>query len=164
MGRPSSSVATAIVTSSASSSLAEDGVEYDDLKPVTRRLMQQMEEDLGTKLDWVAVDHYNTGHPHSHVILRGRTDRNTDLIIAREYITEGMRERAAEIVRLDLGRRCPRRRRRAGHRRWRRGAHSGRGSRARPARLGPAGCNGRPTACARRRNELRDSAARRRNS
>lgn len=82
---------------------AEDGVEYDDLKPFIRRLMEQMEEDLGTKLDWVAVDHYNTGHPHSHVIVRGKTDRNKDLIIAREYITEGMRERAAEIVRLDLG-------------------------------------------------------------
>ncbi|MDE2113019.1 MAG: relaxase/mobilization nuclease and DUF3363 domain-containing protein [Alphaproteobacteria bacterium] len=82
---------------------AEDGVEYDDLKPVIRRLMAQLEEDLGTKLDWVAVDHYNTGHPHSHVIVRGRTDRNKDLIIAREYVTHGMRERAAEIVRLDLG-------------------------------------------------------------
>jgi type IV secretory pathway VirD2 relaxase len=82
---------------------AEDGVEYDDLKPFIRRLMQQMEEDLGTKLDWAAVDHYNTDHPHSHVIVRGKTDRNKDLIIAREYVTEGMRERAAEIVRLDLG-------------------------------------------------------------
>ncbi|CEF48472.1 unnamed protein product [uncultured bacterium] len=81
----------------------EDGVEYDDLKPFIRRLMAQMEEDLGTRLDWVAVDHYNTGHPHSHVLVRGRTNRNKDLIIAREYITEGMRERAAEIVRLDLG-------------------------------------------------------------
>ena len=82
---------------------AEDGVEYDDLKPFVRRLMQQMEEDLDTRLDWVAVDHHNTGHPHSHVIVRGRTDRNKDLIIAREYVTDGMRERAAEIVRLDLG-------------------------------------------------------------
>jgi len=82
---------------------AEDGVEYDDLKPFIRRLMAQMEEDLGTKLDWVAVDHYNTGHPHSHVIVRGKTDRNKDLIIAREYMTDGMRERAAEIVHLDLG-------------------------------------------------------------
>ena len=82
---------------------AEDGVEYDDLKPFIRRLMTQMEEDLGTKLDWVAVDHYNTGHPHSHVIVRGKTDRNKDLIIAREYMADGMRERAAEIVRLDLG-------------------------------------------------------------
>jgi len=82
---------------------AEDGVEYDDLKPFIRCLMQQVEEDLGSKLDWVAADHYNTGHPHSHLILRGRTDRNKDLIIAREHMTEGMRERAAEIVRLDLG-------------------------------------------------------------
>ena len=82
---------------------AEDGAEYEDLKPFIRRLMAQMEEDLDTTLDWVAVDHYNTGHPHSHVIVRGRTDRNKDLVIARDYIAEGMRERAAEIVRLDLG-------------------------------------------------------------
>jgi type IV secretory pathway VirD2 relaxase len=81
----------------------EDGAEYDDLKPLIRRLMHQVEEDVGTGLDWVAVDHYNTGHPHSHVLVRGKTDRNKDLIIAREYITTGMRERAAEIVRLDLG-------------------------------------------------------------
>jgi type IV secretory pathway VirD2 relaxase len=34
-------------------------------------VMRQMEEDLGTRLDWVAVDHFNTGHPHSHVVVRG---------------------------------------------------------------------------------------------
>jgi type IV secretory pathway VirD2 relaxase len=82
---------------------AEDGAEYDDLKPLTRRLMARMEEDLGTKLDWVAVDHFNTGHPHTHILLRGRDDKGKDLIIARDYITTGMRERAAEIVSLDFG-------------------------------------------------------------
>lgn len=81
----------------------EDGAQYDDLKDLTRRLMARMEEDLGTKLDWVAVDHFNTGHPHTHIILRGKDDRGKDLIIAREYITQGMRERAAELVDLDLG-------------------------------------------------------------
>jgi type IV secretory pathway VirD2 relaxase len=81
----------------------EDGAEYDDLKDLTRRLMVRMEEDLGTQLDWVAVDHFNTGHPHTHIIVRGRDDRGKDLIIAREYITQGMRERAAELVDLDLG-------------------------------------------------------------
>jgi type IV secretory pathway VirD2 relaxase len=50
----------------------EDGSEYDDLKPLVRRFMAQAEKDLGTKLDWVAVDHFNTGHPHSHVIVRGK--------------------------------------------------------------------------------------------
>jgi type IV secretory pathway VirD2 relaxase len=81
----------------------EDGAEYDDLRDVTRRLMARMEEDLGTKLDWVAVDHFNTGHPHAHILLRGKDDAGKDLIIAREYITHGMRERAAELVDLDLG-------------------------------------------------------------
>ncbi|WP_414899732.1 relaxase/mobilization nuclease RlxS [Sphingomonas flavalba] len=81
----------------------EDGAGYDDLKELTRRLMARMEEDLGTKLGWVAVDHFNTGHPHTHIILRGKDDRGKDLIIAREYITQGMRERAAELIDLDLG-------------------------------------------------------------
>ncbi len=82
---------------------AEDGAEYEDLKPFVRRLMAQMEKDLETKLDWVAVDHFNTGHPHTHIIVRGKNDLGEDLIIGREYITHGMRERGAEIVSLDLG-------------------------------------------------------------
>jgi len=81
----------------------EDGAEYEDLKPLTRRLMAQMEQDLDTKLEWVAVDHYNTGHPHTHIILRGKDERAKDLVIARDYITQGLRERAAELVTLDLG-------------------------------------------------------------
>jgi type IV secretory pathway VirD2 relaxase len=82
---------------------AEDGAEYQDLKPLVRRLMEQAEKDLGTKLDWVAVDHFNTGHPHSHILVRGTDDRDKDLIIAREYITHGLRQRAADLVNLDLG-------------------------------------------------------------
>jgi hypothetical protein len=45
---------------------SEDGVELSDLRTTTRDLMQQMEADLGTKLEWIAVDHHNTGYPHSH--------------------------------------------------------------------------------------------------
>jgi type IV secretory pathway VirD2 relaxase len=82
---------------------AEDAGEYADLKPFVRKLMARMEADLGTTLDWVAVDHHNTGHPHTHVVLRGRDDLGQDLVIAREYIAHGMRERGAEIVTLDLG-------------------------------------------------------------
>ncbi|QDC37224.1 relaxase/mobilization nuclease RlxS [Sphingobium fuliginis] len=82
---------------------AEDADQYQDLKPFVRRLMRQMEEDLGTRLDWVAVDHFNTGHPHTHVVLRGTNDRGDDLVIAREYISHGARQRAIDIVTLDLG-------------------------------------------------------------
>lgn len=81
----------------------EDGDQYPDLKPFVRRLMEQMEKDLGTRLDWVAVDHFNTGHPHTHVVLRGKNDRGDDLVIAREYISHGLRERAIRLATLDLG-------------------------------------------------------------
>ncbi|MGV1682361.1 relaxase/mobilization nuclease RlxS [Sphingopyxis sp. NJF-3] len=81
----------------------EDGDQFGDLKTYVRRLMREMEKDLGTKLDWVAVDHFNTGHPHSHVMLRGKNDRGADLVIAREYISHGARERAMAIATLDLG-------------------------------------------------------------
>ena len=82
---------------------AEDGSDYSDLKPLTRRFMTQMEKDLGTRLDWVAVDHVDTAHPHSHIILRGRDEFGQNLVIAREYISRGMRERIAELVTGDLG-------------------------------------------------------------
>ena len=81
----------------------EDGAQYEDLRSVTRRLMSQMETDLGSKLDWVAVDHFNTGNPHTHILLRGKDDTGKDLIIARNYITHGIRERAGDIVSFDLG-------------------------------------------------------------
>jgi len=81
----------------------EDGAEYEDLKPLTRRFMAEVERDLGTRLDWAAVDHFNTGHPHTHIVVRGIDDRGADLVIARDYLTTGMRERAVELVELDLG-------------------------------------------------------------
>jgi type IV secretory pathway VirD2 relaxase len=87
---------------------AEDGAEYPDLKPYVRRLMAQAEHDLGTKLDWVAVDHFNTDNPHTHIMLRGVDDRGANLIIAREYIAHGLRERAAELASIDLGPRTDR--------------------------------------------------------
>ena len=81
----------------------EDGDCLSDLRGFTRDVMRQMEEDLGTRLDWVAVDHFNTGHPHSHVIVRGRDDQGKDLIIAQDYITDGVRMRAQERATLELG-------------------------------------------------------------
>jgi type IV secretory pathway VirD2 relaxase len=81
----------------------EDAVEMSDLKTFTRDLMGQMEKDLGTKLDWVGVDHWNTEHPHIHVIVRGRADDGQDLVISRDYIKEGMRARAQDLITQELG-------------------------------------------------------------
>lgn len=82
---------------------AEDGAEFQGLKPFIRDLMSQAEKDLGTKLDWAAVDHFNTGHPHTHIVIRGRDDKGGDLIIARDYVSQGLRERARDLATLELG-------------------------------------------------------------
>lgn len=81
----------------------EDAAEIASLRDFTRRLVGQMERDLGTTLDWVAIDHHNTGHPHTHIVIRGVTDQGKTLIIASHYITCGIRHRAREITTLELG-------------------------------------------------------------
>lgn len=81
----------------------EDGAELSDLTAYTRDFMKQVEADLGTKLDWVAVNHYNTGHPHVHIIVNGRDDTGGDLVINGDYLSAGLRERASELASLELG-------------------------------------------------------------
>ncbi len=81
----------------------EDAAELDEMKIFTRDLMRQMEKDLSTKLDWVAVDHYNTDNPHTHIILRGVDDQGKDLIIARNYLSHGLRTRACYLMTDELG-------------------------------------------------------------
>ena len=81
----------------------DDALEMSDLKTFTRDLVGQMEKDLGTRLDWVAVDHWNTEHPHVHLIVRGVRDDGQDLVISRDYIKEGMRDRARDLITMELG-------------------------------------------------------------
>ena len=89
----------------------EDGAELarvngggtPNLKDTSRALMAQMEQDLGTRLDWVAVDHFDTAHPHTHIIARGVTHDGKGLNIAGEYISRGIRGRLEEEITRDLG-------------------------------------------------------------
>ena len=81
----------------------EDAADLSDLRAFTRDLMGEMARDLGTRLDWTAVDHWNTEHPHIHVLVRGRADDGGDLVISRDYISRGLRARAAQLVALELG-------------------------------------------------------------
>jgi type IV secretory pathway VirD2 relaxase len=81
----------------------EDATEMGDLRGFTRDLMRQMELDLATRLDWLAVDHHNTGHPHTHIIVRGVLDDGRILNIAGDYIAHGVRHRASELVTRELG-------------------------------------------------------------
>ncbi len=85
----------------------EDAGELEDLRGYTREFMQRMATDLETRLDWVAVDHWDTDNPHTHIVLRGRAGEGRgngqDLVIAPDYMAHGMRMRASELATEWLG-------------------------------------------------------------
>lgn len=81
----------------------EEAGDLTDLRAFTRDLAKQMEIDLGTRLDWVAVDHWNTDNPHVHLLVRGVDEEGADLVISRDYISRGLRSRAEELVAIELG-------------------------------------------------------------
>ena len=81
----------------------EDGEKLQELKPFIRDLVSQMELDLETKLDWIAVDHYNTEHPHTHIVMSGKRDNGQDLVISKDYLSHGMRERGSAFLTRELG-------------------------------------------------------------
>lgn len=76
-----------------------------DLPEHARLLMAQAEADLGTRLEWVAIDHHDTAHPHVHIVVRGVDGDGKPLLIARDYIRSGIRTRSQEILTRTLGHR-----------------------------------------------------------
>ena len=81
----------------------DDAVELGDLRSFARELMSDMERDLGTELQWIGIDHWNTEHPHVHIIVRGVAEDGENLVISRDYIRQGMRDRASDVLTQTLG-------------------------------------------------------------
>jgi len=76
-----------------------------DLPRLTRDLVGRMERDLDSPLEWVAVAHHNTEHPHVHVALRGIRSDGQPLHLRREYVKEGIRAIAEDHCTRQLGHR-----------------------------------------------------------
>ncbi len=70
----------------------DEGERLRDLTSYTREVMAQAEAELGTRLSWVAVNHHDTGHAHTHIILRGRRANGQDLILPRDFIRHRLRK------------------------------------------------------------------------
>ncbi len=79
-----------------------------DLKAHSRALVSHMERDLGTRLEWVAIDHYNTDNPHVHLLVRGRDARGQGVRIHPDYLRHGIRRRSQDLATQALGYRSER--------------------------------------------------------
>ena len=83
---------------------AEHGDKIDDMDAYVRGVMEKVSIDLNEpNLEWVAVNHFDTDQPHSHVMMRGRRANGKDLVMPRSYVSHGLRERAQEQAQAILG-------------------------------------------------------------
>jgi hypothetical protein len=74
-----------------------------DLQRLARDVMSRMETDLHTSVEWAAVAHFNTEHPHVHVALRGLDKRGEEFRLDREYVSNGLRSVAQHFATVQLG-------------------------------------------------------------
>jgi type IV secretory pathway VirD2 relaxase len=86
---------------------AEEGVRLQDLPSYAREVMARAETALGKPLAWVAIDHWDTDNPHTHIILRGRDRLGRDLILPKDFVRHGLRSIARDIATERLGERTP---------------------------------------------------------
>lgn len=84
---------------------AENGARLGDLKSYTREVMARAETALGARLEWFAVDHFDTDNPHTHIVLRGVREDGSNLIIPRDFVQHGFRSTAREVATDRLGQR-----------------------------------------------------------
>jgi len=75
----------------------EDGSDLD-LTAFTRSLMNRVERDLGQHLEWAAVNHHDSDHPHAHVVVRGVDRDGGRVFMQPAYIARGMRWSAQELA------------------------------------------------------------------
>jgi type IV secretory pathway VirD2 relaxase len=83
----------------------EKADQIHDLSAYVRDVMQRIERDLQTRLQWIGINHHNTDNPHAHVLVRGVDERGQVLDIRWDYIAHGMRQRAVEAATELLGER-----------------------------------------------------------
>src|SRR5262249_49766475 len=74
-----------------------------DLERLARDLVERMAVDLGTTLEWVAVAHYNSEHPHVHIVMRGITSDGQPLHFRREYLKHGIRGITEDLCTRQIG-------------------------------------------------------------
>jgi len=76
-----------------------------DLQDLTERFMRRLEQQTGYRLYWQAANHYNTAHPHAHILINGRDQNGREVEIPRDIVRTFMREYARDICTSQIGNR-----------------------------------------------------------
>ncbi|MGC9217754.1 relaxase/mobilization nuclease domain-containing protein, partial [Acidithiobacillus sp.] len=76
-----------------------------DMRKLAEDYMRQVQKELKTDLEWCAVVHYNTGHPHVHLLIRGKDDQGKNMKISPDWLKTRARGIAEEETTKQLGHR-----------------------------------------------------------
>src|ERR1700674_1036829 len=71
--------------------ISQEDAERSDLRQHVRDLVAGMEQDLETRLEWVAIDHHNTDDEHVHLLIRGVRDDGRTPTLDRDYVAQAIR-------------------------------------------------------------------------
>jgi hypothetical protein len=78
-----------------------------DLKNLAERFIQKLELQTGYKLYWQGANHYNTAHPHAHLLINGVDKNGKEVAFPRDVVKTFMRETARDLCTAMIGRRTP---------------------------------------------------------
>lgn len=76
-----------------------------NLDRFARDLVSGIAADVQTKLEFAYAIHKDTEHPHIHLVIGGRDSKGQDLVLSREYISNGIRALAKKLATEELGER-----------------------------------------------------------
>jgi hypothetical protein len=74
-----------------------------DLKKLTEKFIKTLEQQTGYSFYWQAANHYNTAHPHAHLLINGKDKTGKEVDIPRDIVKTFMREYARDICTSQLG-------------------------------------------------------------
>lgn len=80
-----------------------DNCDLPDLTTYCRGLMRKVGRERGAELDWVAVEHHDTGRPHLHILLRDQTLDGRRLSLPFSFLRSGLSMSAQDLAMELLG-------------------------------------------------------------
>jgi len=76
-----------------------------DLKDMTEKFIKKLEQQTGYSFYWQAANHYDTAHPHAHLLINGKDKNGKEIEIPRDVVKTFMREYARNICTAQIGHR-----------------------------------------------------------
>ena len=74
-----------------------------NVQQLARGVMARVEQEIGAEVEWIAVAHFNTGHPHVHVAMRGVDCEGREIRLPGEFVKHGIRTIAEQWCTEELG-------------------------------------------------------------